>query len=343
MKNFLIFFISVLAIIGWYLPKESLRLAGTVIPVFTGGTGSSSFSPSTLISVNSTGTALVSTSSPTVSWITATSTTVSSVFNNVLIKTDSSGNTRTIKVEDQTNSNIDGSELDIIGANGQGSGQGGSYYIQAGTGGATGNGGSIQYVGGTGGLTSGNGGDIMFLPGTIVGGGTTGKLKFRSPVSFQYGIFNFDSITSTDKTFTFPNQTGTVCVTSVNCVEIFSGLAGIGTTSPYLRLSVAGDVVFGHITSTSTKPTLSLSGTGGSLDARSSDTAGLVYLGRSSSAGVITFSRPFTSPPVCVTSGASTTDAFRATSTISQLAIMSTTTSVGGATLGVNYHCIQGN
>lgn len=122
---------------------------------------------------------------------------------------------------------------------------------------------------------------------------------------------------------------------------IFNSKVGIGTSTPYELLSVAGNIVVQHITSTSTLPTLSICGTGASV--QGSDTAGIIYTGRSSSGCRLTFAKTFSVAPYCVVSPASTTGTFAATSTTSTLNVMATSTSVGGATLGVTYICIQGN
>jgi len=121
---------------------------------------------------------------------------------------------------------------------------GGFAQVHAGDGGSTsGNGGVAELQGGNvtngvagyaallaGEATTGDGGDIIIQTGS--GSVTNGKFKF-APKSHStvYGILDFDSLASSDKTFTFPNASGTLPVFDAN-YRIF-GDSG----SPYLRLS----------------------------------------------------------------------------------------------------------
>jgi hypothetical protein len=70
-----------------------------------------------------------------------------------------------------------------------------------------------------------------------------GKGWFKASTANNYGALDFSSITGSDKTFTFPNTTGTVCITALTCDGAFSttsanywsslGLAFSTTSSNY--------------------------------------------------------------------------------------------------------------
>jgi hypothetical protein len=118
----------------------------------------------------------------------------------------------------------------VKGANGNGTGTGGPGYLYGGDGGATGAGGAAIVQGGAGGATSGKGGDIYILggagtngnanggivviqPGAKNGSGTNGTINLYPYVGApDAAILNLDSIASSSKTFTFPNESGTLAV-----------------------------------------------------------------------------------------------------------------------------------
>ena len=87
--------------------------------------------------------------------------------------------------------------------------QGGGLNLTAGDGGATsGAGGSVTLRGGTSnGVQAG--GSISLAPGL---GGTNGSVKMEDPDSGLNAVFNTTSIAATDKTFTFPNTSGTLVI-----------------------------------------------------------------------------------------------------------------------------------
>lgn len=111
---------------------------------------------------------------------------------------------------------------------------GGSFFMNAGAGGTNANksGGNLSLNAGAGGGTSGGGGGLSLSCGSAVAGNSNGGsmtfttgLKTGSGVSGKFyfyplggstvaGILDFDSLATTDKTFTFPNTTGTVALTS---------------------------------------------------------------------------------------------------------------------------------
>jgi len=156
-----------------------------------------------------------------------------------------------IGVTAQATANTDGAELDIYTGYGNGTGNGGDMYIYAGYGGATGNGGTIHLDGGEGGATDGNGGDIQINGGggptdDAAGGdvkisGGFGSLAngnvylgcgashvyIQSTLAIVNAILNADSVATSNKTFTFPNLTGTFALQEYNSSNILSTTTGI--------------------------------------------------------------------------------------------------------------------
>lgn len=130
-----------------------------------------------------------------------------------------------------------GADIYIIGADATTSGSvGGRVEIDGGTGGASSAaGGEIYIHGGMGGTTAGNGGDIRLQPGFPTGGGTFGKLKFVNSAGFN-AIMDLASVASTDKTFTFPNLTGTFILGGTGTTDNAIPRAD-GTTSGLLQSS----------------------------------------------------------------------------------------------------------
>lgn len=94
---------------------------------------------------------------------------------------------------------------------GTGTGSGSAIWINAGYGGSTGGvGGNVQITAGDSLGGTSVGGSIIFSAGNNENtGNNPGKYEFLSRPGY-YGIVNFDSVDSTDKTFTFPNVTGTI-------------------------------------------------------------------------------------------------------------------------------------
>ena len=137
---------------------------------------------------------------------------------------------------------------------------GGRISVASGYGNGSGSGGDLSFISGDGGST-GNGGNINFNPGAGHGGGTSGVLQIQDPDSGYLTLLKTSSITS-DRTFTFPNSTGTFCLT-VTCLttsltkgyfivgndagvaqatsSIFIsslGNLGLGSTTPFAKLSI---------------------------------------------------------------------------------------------------------
>jgi len=105
----------------------------------------------------------------------------------------------------------DGSGGDIFLSGGNSSeGAGGVFSASAGET-SNGNGGYVEFIAGNSNGGNGNGGDVKFTTGRKNGAGTAGKFTFTpSGGSTVSGILDFDSLVTTNKTFTFPNVSGTV-------------------------------------------------------------------------------------------------------------------------------------
>lgn len=152
-----------------------------------------------------------------------------------------------------TSGNNTGGGVDIFSGNGFGSGQGGNIDLSAGSGGATdGKGGKAFLVGGEGGGTNGAGGGLTLYGGGANGSGLGGDIEIFGGESgsgdggfvYIYGgnsasgtdghvvlgnpgmvgiqkigstleaLLDASNIASTDKTFTFPNASGTLALTT---------------------------------------------------------------------------------------------------------------------------------
>lgn len=114
-----------------------------------------------------------------------------------------------------TTANTDGGSLALFAADGTGTGIGGSVSLQAADGGLTsGNGGDVQLQAGNAQAGNSNGGSLIFIQGTKAGAGTSGKVYFQDGTSGLNAILNTGNIASSDKTFTFPNTSGTLALTS---------------------------------------------------------------------------------------------------------------------------------
>ncbi len=147
----------------------------------------------------------------------------------------------------------DGYDLNLKASTGTTSGSfGGNVNIVAGKNSLIGNasGGDVNITAGDGNSGGGisNGGNVFLLPGGQNGGGTVGVIKERNPVTGKYAVHDLSLITSTDKTFTYPNTSGTLALTSqltsgtVTNVSVVSanGMAGTvasASTTPAITLS----------------------------------------------------------------------------------------------------------
>lgn len=142
----------------------------------------------------------------------------------------------------------DGGGFNLAGGDGGSGGSGGAFTLYGGRGNGTGDGGAATLSGGTA-NGSGNGGDITIRGGSVGGAGTRGNVllqgaayKLMNLTTSKNALFDFSNIATTDKTFTFPNASGTVAVSA---------------TSP-VTLSAAGDI--GCATCLTGNQTITLSG-----------------------------------------------------------------------------------
>jgi hypothetical protein len=222
----------------------------------------------------------------------------------------STGVDHNILIEDQTTVDTSGNTLYIKGAAGNGTGDGGLVDITSGAGGTAGRGGAVNILAGAGGSDAGaaqpggtvyvsggdatggtsNGGDIVFSPGQAHGGGTVGHVKINQDTASSVGaIFDASLISATDKTFTFPNTSGTLALTSNltgyvtgpasstdNAIARFDGLTGKiiqDYTSGAPTISDTGDITLGkeaaHSITLGASTTLAASG--GALTIASGD------------------------------------------------------------------------
>lgn len=135
--------------------------------------------------------------------------------------------------------NAIGGTFNLTAGNGFGSSGGGKFNFTSGNGGATGVGGQIQFTAGNGGATSGKGGDLVFyggsatnggsdggdiyiVPGNKNGGGTDGKLLIGNhPTSPIYAILDRSLLATSNKTFTFPNVSGTFALTGLTGTKVY--------------------------------------------------------------------------------------------------------------------------
>jgi hypothetical protein len=104
-----------------------------------------------------------------------------------------SGNTMELGYDEGPHVTDDGGYI-LLRANGGGATSGTGGYVQLSAGDATGG--------------DSNGGDVILIAGAEHGAGTPGALKFKSPPSVVYGVLNFSGLATTDKTFTFPDASG---------------------------------------------------------------------------------------------------------------------------------------
>ena len=149
-----------------------------------------------------------------------------------------------------------GGATNIFGGTGNGANAGGAAALYGGTPGATGAGGTATIQGGAGGATSGNGGNvnilggnatngvasggpILLIPGKGVGGGKDGKIVLYQNVDSSYGaILDRSLIASSDKTYTFPNKSGTFAMTSD--IPAGAGVFAITTSATPSLVTAAG-------------------------------------------------------------------------------------------------------
>lgn len=193
----------------------------------------------------------------------------------------SGGNGQDIYVEGSTatTAGSPGGWAYLTGGNGNTAGNGGTTEISAGHGGASGNGGGANLYAGYGGVTSGAGGGVEIGAGSAQGGnndggkvdifagaksgsGANGAIrlsqndglyKFSPDGTFSnLGVLDFSDITTSDKTFTFQNQTGTLALTSQAVdYEVTDNTKGLILKSPDGTRWRLGITNAGELTATS--------------------------------------------------------------------------------------------
>lgn len=190
-----------------------------------------------------------------------------------------------------TTADTDGGSLNISGGAGLGIGEGGQITVSGAEGGATGPGGGLTFSGGPGGATSGdggsanieggfatdgNGGNINLTPGAGGGVGINGVVQLFSPSTGIPAILDLSLVDTTDKTFTFPNISGTFALltqdanfntltVNTNLVPDANDGAALGTTVLQfsdLFLAEGGVINFdnGDVTLTQTGNVLAVAG-----------------------------------------------------------------------------------
>ncbi len=82
-------------------------------------------------------------------------------------------------------------------------------------------GGDIVINGGTASVGDAGGGNIYLIPGAKAGSGTEGKVHIKDVSSTISAILNTDSLATSDKTFTFPNASGTIALTGLAGTKVY--------------------------------------------------------------------------------------------------------------------------
>lgn len=142
--------------------------------------------------------------------------------------------------------NATGGSVSLHSGAGFGSGSGGGYVMEAGSALGTGGGGNVNITAGGGGATSGsggfisitggsgqggnsNGGSVQFIPGSPSGSGTPGIFQLGDPQSGKFAILATTSLLA-NRTFTFPDASGTLALTSSLPVGANPTGTGVDTT-----------------------------------------------------------------------------------------------------------------
>ena len=115
----------------------------------------------------------------------------------------------TIQAPAATTANASGSWLGFNAGAGLGTGRGGTFHLSAGSGGDNGAGGWFQISAGDSRGGDNDGGDVIFGTGEGTGAGRHGQFHFDHIQAGIVGILDFSLMDTSDKTFTFPNVTGT--------------------------------------------------------------------------------------------------------------------------------------
>lgn len=149
---------------------------------------------------------------------------------NSALTLNATGNANDINLNAADAASGNGGGFSFTAGNGNSAGNGGLVSIFSGDGGATGDGGDFSLSGGRGGATSGsggdfvltagsaqgtdsNGGDILLIGGDATGAGVHGEIRLQTGGESTYAILDTSALSS-DKTFTFPNLTGSLALGS---------------------------------------------------------------------------------------------------------------------------------
>lgn len=195
----------------------------------------------------------------------------------------------TIQAPDATTSNTAGGQMIIKSGLPSGVANGSLLNIAASSAATSGNGGSLTISAGAGAGASGNGGNVIIKAGPKSGSGTDGQIKFEAP-SFFTSAFDLSLLTD-NRTFTFPNQSGTLAITGSS--SPVTGVRFIGSSGNPTIVAGPG---------AGTSPTVSITG---------NDAAGLISIttgtgtsGSFQNIATITFNTTYTSPPRVIISPA---------------------------------------
>jgi hypothetical protein len=178
-----------------------------------------------------------------------------------------------------TTAGSEGGWVALDAGTGNTTGTGGTVQISGGRGGATGAGGGFSMYAGEGGATSGNGGNLEIGAGSTYGGNsnggnveifagnksgsgtngafrmyqTDGLYKFSPDGTFSnLGVLDFSDIATSEKTFTYQNQTGTLALTSQAVdYEVTDNTKGLILKSPDGTRWRIGITNAGELTATS--------------------------------------------------------------------------------------------
>jgi len=206
---------------------------------------------------------------------------------NIIFNDTSTNITAVFKTDDQATTDITGNGMIFSAGKGNGIGAGGSMIFYAGHGGNDGMGGDFNFYGGNAGTDSdndsrggalsiyggsgnqdGDGGEINIFAGDggeggsdtggnvyIQGGyGTTlGKVYISDPSSGKSAILDTSLLATSDKTFTFPNLSGTLALTNDTTTWWSAATAQTGLTGDKtgtFNLTTTGTLGAGAITGT---------------------------------------------------------------------------------------------
>ena len=220
----------------------------------------------------------------------------------------------------------------------------------------------MKLVGGNGG-TNQNGGDIILNGGTVGAGGSRGGRTEILENGATYGAFlDASLIAASDKTFTFPNTTGTFALLEAaniftlhnvfNLTASVSSNFEIGTNrfrfypaesedilvniastsgTTLFKIASSGHIIFDH----DSKPGISACGTGPSN--LGNDNVGQITAGTGSPTScTLTFVKSWAIAPACVANSTSAAMALRVQTTITTMVISGTDLDANT----INYICL---